>query len=65
MALAGFCLGLASILLPSLGIVPLAAIVCSAIGLGTFNADTQKNKWMAGVGLGLGLLFMLVNLQLN
>ena len=65
MALVGFCLGLVSILLFDLGIVPLAAIVCSAIGLGTFKTDTQKNRWMAGVGLVLGILFMLVNAEMN
>ena len=65
MALVGFCLGLASILLFDLGLVPLAAIVCSAIGLGTFKADTQKHRWMAGVGLALGILFMLVNAEMN
>ena len=65
MALVGFCLGLVSILLFDLGVVPLAAIVCSAIGLRTFKADTQKNKWMAGVGLVLGILFMLVNAEMN
>ena len=65
MALVGFCLGLASILLFDLGILPLAAIVCSGIGLGTFKTDTQKNRWMAGVGLVLGILFMLVNAEMN
>ena len=65
MALVGFCLGLVSILLFNLGVLPWAAIVCSAIGLGTFKADTQKNKWMAGVGLVLGILFMLVNAEMN
>ena len=65
MALVGCCLGLASILLFGLGLVPLAAIVCSAIGLGTFKADTQKHRWMAGVGLALGILFMLVHAEIR
>ena len=65
MALAGFCLGLVSILWGGLlGLLPIAAIVCSAIGLGTFNADTQKNKWMAGVGLGIGIVYTLAYMQI-
>ena len=46
-----------------LGLLAIAAIVCSAIGLGTFNADTQKRKWMAGWGLGLGILYTLIYMQ--
>ena len=61
----GFYLGLASILLYELGIVPLAAIVCSGIGLSTFNENTEKKKWMAGWGLALGVVYLLLNAYRN
>ena len=61
----GFYLGLGSILLYELGIVPLAAIVCSGIGLKQFDKDAHKNKWMAFWGLGLGIVYYLVNMQKN
>lgn len=61
----GFYLGLASILLADFGIVPLAAIVCSGIGLSTFNKSREKNKWMANWGLALGVLYFLVNMYKN
>ena len=61
----GFYLGLASILLFDLGIVPLAAIVCSVIGLSTFNENTEEKKWMAGWGLALGVVFLLENMYRN
>ena len=61
----GFYLGLASIFLNELGIVPLAAIVCSGIGLSTFNENTEKKKWMAGWGLALGVVYLILNMGRN
>lgn len=63
MALVGFILGLVSVVLYMIGIIPLLAVVFSGIGLATFKPESQKNKWMAGVGLGLGILytFMMMN----
>ncbi len=61
----GFYLGLASIVLFELGIVPLAAIVCSGLGLSTFNENTEKKKWMAGWGLALGVLYLILNMYRN
>lgn len=54
MAVAGFVLGLASVVLYAIGIVPLLAVVFSGVGLGSFKPESQKNKWMAAVGLALG-----------
>jgi LSD1 subclass zinc finger protein len=61
----GFYLGLASILLFELGVVPLAALVCSVIGLSTFNENTENKKWMAGWGLALGVVYLLLNMSRN
>jgi hypothetical protein len=56
-ALTGFILGLASIVLYFVGIIPVLAMVFGSIGLATFKPDAQKNKWMAGVGLALGVVY--------
>jgi hypothetical protein len=53
-------LGLASIFLYGIGIVPILGIVFSAIGLGTFKPQLQKNHWMAGVGLAVSIVFTLM-----
>jgi len=58
LAVMGFLLGIASVFLAGLiGIFPILAIVFSSLGLGTFNPGSQKNKWMAGVGLTLGIIY--------
>lgn len=61
-ALTGFILGLASVVLYDIGIIPILGIIFSAIGLGRFNAETQKAKWMAGWGLALSILYTLMYL---
>lgn len=38
------------------GVVGIVACVFSGIGLGNFNAEQEKNRWMAIVGLILGIL---------
>jgi tetratricopeptide (TPR) repeat protein len=62
-ALTGFCLGVASVFLSFIGILPILAVVFSGIGLGTFDEKKHKAKWMPAVGLGLGILFTLVYLS--
>jgi len=64
-ALAGFCLGVSSVLLSFLGIIPLLGMAVSAIGLVTFDGSRHRNKWQARWGLGLSLVYMLVNMYLN
>jgi len=64
-AVAGFILGLLSILLAWIGIIPLCAIIFSVVGVCTFKPETQKNKWQVIVGLILGILFMLVNMRIH
>ena len=60
-ATAGFIVALVSIPLYWVGIVPLVSIVLSCVGLGTFDEEKHNNKWMAGWGLGIGIVFMLMN----
>lgn len=60
MAIAGFVLGIVSIFLYFIGILPILAIVFSSIGMATFKPESQKNKWMAGVGLALGIIYSLM-----
>jgi hypothetical protein len=64
-ALAGFCLGVTSVLLPSFGIIPLLGMAVSAVGLVTFDGSRHGNKWQARWGLGLSVVYMLVNMYLN
>ena len=60
----GFILGLVSIFaawLPLIGgVIPILAIIFSSIGFGTFNLDKHHKKWMAGWGLGLGIIYLLM-----
>lgn len=62
LALTGFVLGLAAVPLYFIGVIPILAVVFSAIGLARFDPARQKNKWMAGVGLALGVVYTLVSL---
>lgn len=63
MAIAGLVLGLTSILFYQIGIIPILAIVFSAIALGTFKVNLQRGRWMAGVGLFLGVLYAIAYLR--
>lgn len=63
MAVTGFILGLASIFLYFIGILPIFAVVFGGLGLTTFNSQTHKNKWMAVVGLALGVIYTIAMLN--
>jgi hypothetical protein len=63
MATTGFVLGLISVFLYMIGLIPILAIVFSAVGLGTFKPNIHKNKWMAGVGLALGIVYTIMYMQ--
>ena len=63
MGLTGFIIGLCSVALYAIGILPVLAIVFSGIGIGTFKPEAQKSSWMAYVGLGLGILYTIMNLS--
>ena len=63
-AVTGFILGLVSIFLAFIGMLPILAVIFSTIGLFTFKPMTQKNRWMAIVGLVLGVLYTFSYLQI-
>ncbi|GEM_PF-3744199 len=56
-AVAAFVHGLLSILLFEIGIVPILAVIFSLIGLGTYRTGEHSGRWMAVVGLILGVLY--------
>lgn len=62
-ALTGFILGLSSVFLYFIGIIPILAALFSGFGLASFNPEAQKNRWMAGVGLALGLVYTVMMLD--
>jgi hypothetical protein len=66
MALIGFLLGLISLFLLSFfGIVGIVACVCSGIGLGEFNSATENNKWMAVLGILLGIFSIILTVIIH
>lgn len=60
MALAGFILGLISVPLYTIGVLPILAVIFSSVGIGTFRDGMQKNWWMAPAGLTLGIIYLLM-----
>ncbi len=60
MATTGFVLGLISVFLYMIGLIPILAIVFSAVGLGTFKPNIHKNKWMAELGWQLGIVYTIM-----
>ena len=63
--MAGFWLGMASIFIYPLGIIPLLGIIFSCVGMATFDESIHKNRWMAVIGLALSLIYMLMNAIMN
>ena len=62
-ALWGFIVGLVSVFFFWIGIIPLIGLVLSVIGLTSFKPESQKNKWMAGVGLCLSIIYTLMSMR--
>ena len=60
--LIGFILGIASIFLAFIGIIPLSAIIVSIIGLAKFRNNEHNNRWQGILGLILGVIYMFVNM---
>lgn len=59
-ALTGLVLGIASVFLWFIGIIPILAIVFSGIGLAKVKDRAGKGKVQAWIGLILGILYTLV-----
>jgi len=62
LALTGFILGLASIFLSWIGIIPILAIIFSAIGIDQTKKKKEKGKELAIIGLILGIIYTIVYL---
>ena len=62
MALLGLIIGVTSVFLYRIGLLPIFGVVFSTIGLGTFKPESQKNRWMAVVGLLLSLAYTIMYL---
>jgi hypothetical protein len=61
----GFGLGIVSIFLSFIGIIPLVGLIICIIGLVKFKKELHKGLWMGIVGLILNLLYLLVNAYMN
>ena len=55
MALASFILGLVSLIIAGIP-CGIAAVITGVTGLSKFNPETEKNKWMAIVGIIVGII---------
>ena len=64
-AKAGLGLGIASVFLYFIGIIPLLAIIFSGIGWAKANEREGAGQTQAWIGLGLGIIYMLMNLKMN
>lgn len=62
-AVAGFILGLVSLVLYYLTLIPILALIFGWVGLASFDEEKQKNKWMAVVGLVLGVIYCIMSLS--
>ena len=59
----GFVLGIVSVFVGGfIGIIPLATIVLSVLGLIKFDYTIHEKKWKGFVGLGLGILYFILNM---
>lgn len=61
--LVGFSLGVASMVLFGIGIIPLSGLVASIAGVATFDSQRHKQPWMGWVGIGLGILYTLMYMK--
>ena len=62
--LIGFGLGIASVFLSFIGIIPLLGIIFSVVGLVTHDDTKHEKAWQAKWGLGLSIVFGLVNMSM-
>jgi len=60
--LTGLILGVISVFLYQVGVLPILGLVFSGIGLAKFDKERHKHKWMAFVGLGLSAIYCLMYL---
>lgn len=60
MCTASFVLGLISIFLNIIYVIPILSIIFGIIGISKIDNKKEKNKWMGIVGLILGVLYLMV-----
>lgn len=61
----GFWIGIVSIFLAFIGVIPLIGLIISIIGLVKFDKEKHSGLWMGIAGLILNLLYLLVNAYNN
>jgi hypothetical protein len=61
-AIAGLCLGIASVFLYTIGVVPMLAIIFSGIGLAKLHQYAGAGKIQSWIGLVLGIIFTIMYL---
>ena len=61
----GFSLGIISMFLVEIGIIPLVGMLISIIGLIQFKKEKHNNLWMGIVGFILNVLYLIVNANIN
>ncbi|KQU13010.1 hypothetical protein ASG65_11710 [Bacillus sp. Leaf13] len=61
----GFWIGIVSIFLSFIGIIPLIGLIISIVGLVKFDKGKQSGLWMGVTGLILNLLYLLLNAYNN
>ncbi len=64
LAIGGLILGVTSIFFSFIGIIPLLAIIFSAIGLCQVKGQKENDRILAIVGLILGIVYTLVNMRI-
>jgi hypothetical protein len=60
LAATSFGLGVASVFAFQLVVLPIAALVTGIIAANSFDAATQKGRWMAVTGIVLGSIYGLL-----
>lgn len=60
MCTTSFVLGLLSIFIGFIYILPILSIIFGIIGISKFDNEHQKSKWMGVVGLILGIAYLMV-----
>jgi len=64
LAIGGFILGVTSIFFSFIGIIPLLAIIFSAMGLYQAKRQKENDRILAIIGLILGVVYTLVNMRI-
>lgn len=61
----GLIIGIVSMFLAEIGIIPLTGIVINVLGFMNYNSKIEKNYWMGVVGFCLSAVYMIVNIYIH